>query len=198
MAFCTECGASLPENIKFCTTCGAPVKPAAAEAVPAVSAAVPAPAEVPAQSVQQPQFQQRQQTLQYQQIPQQQPSPQPHPAPQIQPLPGQPPNGGRYAVIGTAGYFGLILLFSLPLVGWIICVVMAFSSGNLNRRNLARAMLIFMIIGLVLSVMLYFVASWAWEAVVESLSGATIEATVGDAAEIGELGSFIDLLRQNN
>ena len=29
MAFCTKCGAQLPDNSQFCTTCGTPVAPAA-------------------------------------------------------------------------------------------------------------------------------------------------------------------------
>ena len=36
-------------------------------------------------------------------------------------------------------YFGLGILYSLPLVGWIFLIVHAVSSQNLNRRNYARS-----------------------------------------------------------
>ena len=63
MAFCTKCGAQLPDGAQFCTTCGAP------QAAPA-----PAPAPQPQPQYQQPQYQQPQyQQPQYQQPQYQQP-----------------------------------------------------------------------------------------------------------------------------
>ena len=35
--------------------------------------------------------------------------------------------------------FGLGILYSLPLVGWIFLIVHAIGSANLNRRNYARS-----------------------------------------------------------
>ena len=42
MAFCTYCGASLPDNVKFCPSCGKPVNSAAAPK-PQPSIVIPAP-----------------------------------------------------------------------------------------------------------------------------------------------------------
>ena len=69
-----------------------------------------------------------------------------------------PPRGSRYAVMSTGSYFGTILLFALPVIGWILCIIFACGgTKNLNKRNLARANLIFFLIALILSVILFFV-----------------------------------------
>ena len=91
-------------------------------------------------------------------VPRPQPAP-PQPPAYIPLADTEPPKGSRYAVISTAGYFGTILLFSLPLIGLIFCIVFACGgTKNRNRRNLAKAYLIFMIIALVLSVILVVLA----------------------------------------
>ncbi len=68
MAFCTKCGAQVPDGTAFCTSCGAAIAAApAAPEQPAPAAAAPAPQPAP-----QPQFQQQQQyQQQYQQAYQQ-------------------------------------------------------------------------------------------------------------------------------
>lgn len=45
----------------------------------------------------------------------------------------------EYKPIGAWQYFGLSILFSLPLVGFILLIVFSFSNGNINRRNYARS-----------------------------------------------------------
>lgn len=67
MAFCTKCGAQVPDGSVFCTSCGAPVGAAPAPEQPAAQAApqqaaAPAPAPAPQQ-----QYQQQYQQPQYQQ-----------------------------------------------------------------------------------------------------------------------------------
>jgi len=126
---------------------------------------------------QQPAYQQppAPQPQQYQQAPAYQPQPQPQPQPrQPQPQPSYAnaqqnrPSGGNY-VVNTAlasnapptgrykvhtvwGYIGNMIVLSIPLVGFIMALVWSFSgSVNLNRRNFARAYLILMVIGIVIS-----------------------------------------------
>ena len=79
-----------------------------------------------------------------------------------------PPKGSKYAVMGTGAYFSTMLLFCIPVIGWVSCVIMAFAGGNLNRKHFARAMLVFLIIGIMLSVALYFVSSWVMEVLLET------------------------------
>ena len=161
MAFCTSCGSELPANTKFCTACGAgagggeeaapggearPVPVTAA--APAASFPEPVPVPAPMSAAPAP----------VQTVPRPQPAP-PQPPAYIPLADTEPTKGSRYAVISTAGYFGTILLFSLPLIGLIFCIVFACGgTKNRNRRNLAKAYLIFMIIALVLSVILVVLA----------------------------------------
>ena len=44
-----------------------------------------------------------------------------------------------YRPLSPWTYFGLGVLYSLPLVGWIFLIVHAVGSQNLNRRNYARS-----------------------------------------------------------
>lgn len=135
--FCTECGAVAEPGKKFCTGCGARI-----ESAGPVPAAVAAPARQAA------------------------PPPAYPPAPQIQ-YASQPPaqmpaqtDAYRYApesragaeLIGMFGYIGWLILMSLPLVGLIVSIIMGVNKTPTNRRNLARAMLVFNIIGIISAV----------------------------------------------
>jgi amino acid transporter len=84
-----------------------------------------------------------------------------------------PPKGSPYAVVGTGGFIGTMILFCVPVIGWIVCVIMAFAAKNRNRRNFARAMLVFLIIGVILSVALYFLFNWVADVFMEYVSEAT-------------------------
>lgn len=44
-----------------------------------------------------------------------------------------------YRPLSPWTYFGLGILYSLPLVGWIFLIVHAVGSMNINRRNYARS-----------------------------------------------------------
>ena len=133
MAFCTECGANVPEDLKFCTGCGKPM------------------GETPAQPIQPPPPVQKAQPQQPAQQPTQQPV---QPKPPAEAANAAPPAGSQYAVVGVFNYIGLMLLFAIPIVGLIACLVMSFSKTNINRRNYARANLIFAIIALIISIFL--------------------------------------------
>ena len=45
----------------------------------------------------------------------------------------------EYKPISPWGYIGWSILFSLPVVGFILLIVFSFSKANLNRRNYARS-----------------------------------------------------------
>lgn len=51
MAFCVQCGARLPEGVRFCTACGAPVAPDVSSAAVPAQAQAPSAPSVPAPSV---------------------------------------------------------------------------------------------------------------------------------------------------
>lgn len=59
-------------------------------------------------------------------------------------------------------YFGYSLLFSIPLVGFIVALVLSFNDSNINRRCFARSyfvgLLVFLIFLLVLFVLMLIYA----------------------------------------
>ena len=60
-------------------------------------------------------------------------------------------------LLGPWAYFGLQLLFSIPLVGFILLIVFSFDNSNLNRRNYARSYWCGLIVGLILTVILVII-----------------------------------------
>ncbi|MBP5604764.1 MAG: zinc ribbon domain-containing protein [Ruminiclostridium sp.] len=156
MAFCTNCGAQIGDNDEFCALCGAknetfstgqdqvidvtPVK---------VSAYPPPPAQMP-QSLpgyQQPYNSTPQPQNQggYQQSYNNMAPPPPPPQgqygynynqPYIFDKNNIPP---EYKPISAWGYFGYDLLFGIPVVGFVLLIVFAFASSNINLRNYARS-----------------------------------------------------------
>ena len=59
-----------------------------------------------------------------------------------------------YRPLSPWTYFGLGILYSLPLVGWIFLIVHAVSSQNLNRRNYARSYFCVYVLAIILGVLL--------------------------------------------
>ena len=55
----------------------------------------------------------------------------------------------EYRPISMWGYFGYQLLFSLPVVGFILLIICSFSR-NINKRNFARSYFCYAIICIVI------------------------------------------------
>ncbi len=60
----------------------------------------------------------------------------------------------EYKPLSPWAYLGYNLLFSIPLVGFIMMIVFAFDSSNINRRNYARSFFCAMLIGLIIAIIL--------------------------------------------
>ena len=146
MAFCTFCGTQVPDNIKFCTSCGKPmgVQPQAPPPQPQPVYAQPQAAPQPQQAYVAP------------------------PAPPAQPYAAQPyapaadpnalPPGSKYEPITTGGYIGIMLLMMLPLINFILLLVWACGGcRKVNKTNFARAMLIIMLVGTVISGIIFLI-----------------------------------------
>jgi len=88
---------------------------------------------------------------------------------------------------GIWPYFGLILLFSIPVVGFIACIVFSFAPKNKGLRNFSRAVLIWMVVGLLILALLIAAVLSALSFAMDALFAALHEATGG------EIGSFRDL-----
>ena len=205
MAFCTNCGTKLETNQANCPQCGVatgaqPVPQPAGMPVsesPMPVAAVSEEGQTPAAYVPAGQ------------TPGASPSPpayapaQPAYTPPVQPTYTPPVYGApAYApsyqaqpagtLVSTIGYFGILLLFSLPLIGPVVCIIFACGGiKNLNLRNLARAMLIFMIIALVLSIGMYF----AFKAVIDMVMAAYQDSMGSYGDMLGDLGELSALLK---
>ena len=69
----------------------------------------------------------------------------------------------EYKPLGAWAYFGYSLLFSIPLVGFILLIVFSFDNTNINLRNFARShfcsLLIFGII-FTIFMMIFGVSFW--------------------------------------
>ena len=151
MAFCTGCGANIPDDLKFCTSCGKSAEQNQVASPPKPQAAAPPPNVTPQKNA-------------------------------------------NHAVMSVGAYIGTMLLFCIPLLGWLICLIMAFAAKNLNRRNFARAMLVFLIIGIVISVICYFVFTWIWSNVIDYFNEVVSEATGGLTTELGGFSDLMDLI----
>lgn len=59
-----------------------------------------------------------------------------------------------YRPLSAWAYFGYGLLFSIPLVGFILLIVFSFSDENINRRNFARSYFCWLLIAIIVTVVL--------------------------------------------
>lgn len=110
MAFCQNCGNEIKQGETFCTVCGAPATNATAYSNQTNQNNQSAYA--PTQNY----------TQTY----------------------NQPANNSNYIPeeykpMSAWAYFGYSILFSIPLVGLIINLVLCFSKTNINKRNYARS-----------------------------------------------------------
>ena len=75
--------------------------------------------------------------------------------------------------MGPWGYIGWNILFSIPLVGFILLIVFSFDNSNLNLRNYARSYwcaLLLVLILVILIVVLLVVAGVSLSEITNNLS----------------------------
>ena len=170
--FCTECGKEIAAGVAFCTECGtkAPADPATAT-TETVTEAKDTKVETPVVHTPPAQSYQAQQTYT-------QPAPDP-----------------TSKVVGTGAYFGLMLLFAIPIIGQIACLIMAFAPKNKNIKHFARAMLIWTVIGIIIAALVI----GGIVLLVNTFSDYIAEATGGEFNGLGDLfeqfqnGGFEDM-----
>ena len=68
-------------------------------------------------------------------------------------------------------YFGLQLLFAIPVVGFVFLIVFSCSGANINRRNFARSYWCALLIGVIATVVILVLAAVLGVSLAE-LSGA--------------------------
>lgn len=176
--FCTNCGRMLNENARFCPECGVQLKhvtapseqPPVTENEYTQSFEVQAPEheeakEIPLQPVEEEPAVFCAAEHERQEQPQQ-------PVQREQPV--QPAFECRKEentawISSVMSYFGLMLLFSIPVVGWIACIIMSFTLKNKNTRNFARAALIFIVVCLLILCMLTAAGIALWNEIITAL-----------------------------
>ena len=162
---CTACGNEIAEGVAFCTECGTkapadPVPDVPEKVSEAASAKVEPPVvhTPPAQKIYQPS--------------------QTHTAP--------PASDPKNKIVGTGTYFGLMFLFAIPVIGFLLSLIMSFAPKNKNLKHFARATLIWALIGLIFTALI---------AGAIYLLTNTIVDYVGDVTG-GEFSDFEDLFGQ--
>lgn len=173
--FCTNCGATLDDDAVFCPECGIRF-----DTAPAEEAAGPAAAAEPAPEVRpEPREEVRPQpeTVRPEQVQYAAPpAPAPVPVPEAAPEPVK-----RSKEISTGGYFWLMLLFAVPVIGFIAMLIFACAVKNRNLRNFARAHVVWIVVLLILAILLWVVTKLAlkaagvvidWEALFENIKNA--------------------------
>ena len=125
---CVSCGKELADGAKFCPACGTSTAP---------TPIVPEPAPEPFVE----------------------PIPEPvkvAPAP-VKAAPAPVAAKPEVKLLGPWGYFGLQILFSIPVIGFILLIVFSFDNSHLNRRNFARSYWCGLIIWVILMVVLFVI-----------------------------------------
>ena len=186
---CMKCGNELRDGAAFCTQCGTRV----ASAIPSRPAVNPVPAQqrsrrTASQSTQRvaPQSMQRPVS---QAVPQAVASSARYDEPQ------RTPKKPAAQIVGTGAFFGLLFLFSIPVIGWLACIIMAFAHKNPNVRHFARAILIWLIIALIIS----FLTGLAINALIRSATPYVEQITSVGASEFSgliESGSLNEIINE--
>jgi hypothetical protein len=140
--FCTNCGASLNADVRFCQDCGAKT---------AIQPVVAGDADL---SVQQPATVQPPTVVQ-----EQTPPPQPAPVQQppqhyIQqpPAPTVTPSISNTTPASALFYLGNIFLMGLPFAGLVLSILWGLNKTPSDKRSLARVMILFSIISIIVCV----------------------------------------------
>ena len=61
-----------------------------------------------------------------------------------------------YRPLSPWAYFGLSILYSVPVIGWIFLIAHALASRNINKRNYARSFFCIYILAAIVILLLSF------------------------------------------
>jgi len=178
---CKVCGSEIEEDALFCMECGAkadepavpaaePVKPAAEIPIMPIEPAPAKPAEAPkavpekkpsaADAKKEEKKSKKEEKKALKEAKKTKKTKNSAPAdqqgPGVAPIQRRP-RGGAYGVVSTGGFMGLMFLYGIPVLGWLMCIILAFAPKNENIKNFSKAILTWVLIGIVLSLVLAIV-----------------------------------------
>lgn len=147
--FCSNCGKELQPGIKFCDECGHPVP---RTVIPEEPKPEPVKPEEPKRE-------------------------EPADTPIFKPEP-EPVVPAENRPLSPWAYFGYSLLFSIPVIGFILLIIFSFAGKNVNRKNYARSYWCWLIL----------VLAFALIAVIIVLTGVLRNVFGGFAAWLNSIG----------
>lgn len=103
-----------------------------------------------------------------------------------------PQDVSRYAPVSTGTFFWHRVLYGIPVIGWICCLVFSFTQKNVNKRNFARATLIGLIISLVITCIIGVAVVKVAEFVIEQM---VVEMVGGAFGDLEALTDVVDELQ---
>ncbi len=116
--------------------------------------------------------------------------------------PQAPQDPRQFAPVSTGAFFGYKLLYGIPVIGWILCLVFSFTEKNVNKRNFARATLIGLIISLVITCAIGFAVVKVAEIVFEQVAMEMLGGSMGELGPVKDVleelqdGKYDDLIRR--
>lgn len=97
-------------------------------------------------------------------------------------------------IVGTGVYLGLIILFLIPVVGFIACIAFSFAPQNRNIRHFSQAALIWMVVGLLILALLAFAMVTALSMVSDMLLEELNRATDGEITSYRDIARYWEVL----
>lgn len=100
------------------------------------------------------------------------------------------PKKGTDEIVRAGYFFWSMLLYSIPVVGFTVCLISAVAAKNENKKHFAKAVLVWYIVGLVLAVIACLLIGLFGSSVISYLK-TTIEGQFAVLSEIlSQLPSF--------
>ena len=65
---------------------------------------------------------------------------------------------GQYAPLSPWAYFGLTVLYSIPVVGLVFLIIFSIKKTNINRRNFTLSYWISLVLALILCIIIAIIA----------------------------------------
>ncbi len=170
--FCTQCGAQLENNTRFCTQCGAKI----------VEEQVNETAVQPEETIVVNEEPVKEEPITKEPVKQE---PEKKESVKTQTVKAAPVQVEKERVASTLGFFGLMFVYAIPVIGALVALILSFAPKNKNLKHFSRAALIWKIIGFVCLVLIYIAVLALLHTTTMEVYNLAIEALEAYIATIG-------------